>query len=122
MLSAAGTSGTVGPNLDEAQPSAEKAYEQILNGGGGMPAFQDQLTEQQIADVTAYVVESTRLILPDDFPRDVEVIACDLDRTLIAEDLILRERTKRAVAQARAAGIRVDRDGAHVPVGAALRP
>ena len=59
VLSAAGTSGTVGPNLDDAQPSPEKAYEQILNGGGGMPAFKDQLTEQQIADVTAYVVEST---------------------------------------------------------------
>ena len=85
-----------------------------------MPA-QDQLTEQQIADVTAYVVESTRLILPDDFPRDVEVIACDLDRTLIAEDLILRadEASRRAGARRYS---RADRDGAHVPVGAALRP
>ena len=59
VLAAAGTSGTVGPNLDETQPSAENTYEQILNGGGGMPPFKDQLSEQQIADVTAYVVEST---------------------------------------------------------------
>ena len=58
-LAAAGTSGTVGPNLDDSQPSAEAAYEQILNGGGGMPPYKDQLSEQQIADVTAYVVEST---------------------------------------------------------------
>ena len=27
---------------------------QILNGGGGMPAFKDQLTPQQIDEVTAY--------------------------------------------------------------------
>jgi mono/diheme cytochrome c family protein len=58
-LAAAGTNGTVGPNLDETKPDAEAAYTQILNGGGGMPPYKDQLSEQQIADVTAYVVEST---------------------------------------------------------------
>jgi Cof subfamily protein (haloacid dehalogenase superfamily) len=42
-----------------------------------------------------------------DPPRDVEVLACDLDRTLIAEDVLLRERTRAAIAAARAAGIRV---------------
>ncbi len=51
----AGTSGTVGPNLDEAQPSFEAAAAQIANGGGGMPAFEGQLSEQEIADVAAYV-------------------------------------------------------------------
>jgi mono/diheme cytochrome c family protein len=49
----------VGPNLDEVQPSAENAYEQILNGGGGMPPYEGQLSEQEIADVTAYVVEAS---------------------------------------------------------------
>jgi sulfite dehydrogenase len=58
-LADAGTSGTVGPNLDEVQPSAENAYEQILNGGGGMPPYEGQLSEQEIADVTAYVVEAS---------------------------------------------------------------
>jgi len=58
-LADAGTSGTVGPNLDELQPSADDAYEQILNGGGGMPPYEGQLDEQQIADVTAYVVQAT---------------------------------------------------------------
>lgn len=58
-LEAAGSSGTVGPNLDEAQPSPEKTFVQVRDGGAAMPPFGDQLTEQQIADVTAYVVEST---------------------------------------------------------------
>lgn len=58
-LADAGTSGTVGPNLDDVQPSPEAAYEQIVNGGGGMPPYEGQLDEQQIADVTAYVVQAT---------------------------------------------------------------
>ncbi len=58
-LAAAGSTGNVGPNLDESKPTAERTYVQIQNGGGGMPPYQDQLSEQQIADVTAYVVEST---------------------------------------------------------------
>ncbi|MGH3104412.1 MAG: Cof-type HAD-IIB family hydrolase [Gaiellaceae bacterium] len=43
--------------------------------------------------------------LPDDFPRDIEALACDLDRTLIAEDGVLRARTRSAIAAVRAAGI-----------------
>lgn len=58
-LADAGTSGTVGPNLDDTKPTAERAYEQILNGGGGMPPYDGQLSEQEIADVTAYVVQAT---------------------------------------------------------------
>ena len=45
--------------------------------------------------------------LPDDFPGRVEAIACDLDRTLIADDLVIRPRTAAALAAARAAGIAV---------------
>ena len=55
----AGSSGTAGPSLDESQVSYEAAYEQIANGGGGMPAFQDQLSEQEIADVAAFVTEGS---------------------------------------------------------------
>ena len=58
-LADAGTSGNVGPNLDETQPDAAKVYDRVLNGQGAMPSFKDQLSEQQIADVTAYVVQST---------------------------------------------------------------
>jgi mono/diheme cytochrome c family protein len=58
-LADAGSSGTVGPDLDETKPSAEKTFVQVRDGGGGMPPFADQLSEQQIADVTAYVVQAT---------------------------------------------------------------
>ncbi len=57
-FAAAGTKATVGPNLDESDANVEDAAEQIENGGGGMPAFKDQLSEEQIADVAAFVVES----------------------------------------------------------------
>jgi cytochrome c6 len=54
-LADAGSTGTVGPNLDEAQPSAELAVERVTNGSGAMPSFKDTLSEQQIQDVAAYV-------------------------------------------------------------------
>jgi mono/diheme cytochrome c family protein len=57
-LSAAGASGTVGPNLDDVKPDAETVKTQVENGGGAMPAFKGQLSDQQIADVSAYVAEN----------------------------------------------------------------
>ena len=51
----AGTEGSIGPNLDDAAPSLDLALDRITNGQGAMPSFSDQLTEQQIADVAAYV-------------------------------------------------------------------
>ncbi len=54
-LSDAGTSGTVGPNLDAASPSYDKVVERVTNGKGMMPPFSSSLTRQQIADVAAYV-------------------------------------------------------------------
>lgn len=54
-LADAGTSGSVGPNLDEAQPDHELVVDRVTNGAGAMPAFKDQLSEQQIQDVAAYV-------------------------------------------------------------------
>jgi len=59
-LEAAGATGAVGPNLDDLKPSQETVVQQVTNGGGGMPAFGDQLSEQEILDVAAYVVESTQ--------------------------------------------------------------
>ena len=59
-LEAAGSSGSVGPNLDESQPDAELVIDRVTNGAGAMPAFKDQLDEQQIQDVAAYVVDSTQ--------------------------------------------------------------
>lgn len=57
-LAAANASGTVGPNLDEAKPPASLVEERVTNGMGVMPSFKDQLSEQQIKDVAAYVSES----------------------------------------------------------------
>ena len=58
-LEAAGSSGTVGPNLDDSQPDAALVVDRVTNGAGAMPAFGDQLSEEEIANVSAYVVEST---------------------------------------------------------------
>jgi mono/diheme cytochrome c family protein len=59
-MEAAGSSGTVGPNLDETKPDYELVVDRVTNGQGAMPSFKDQLSEQEIADVAAYVVESTQ--------------------------------------------------------------
>jgi len=54
-LSDAGSSGTVGPNLDDAKPSADLVMERVTNGMGVMPSFKGQLSEKEIQDVAAYV-------------------------------------------------------------------
>ena len=59
-LKAAGASGTVGPNLDEAKPDHALVVDRVTNGKGVMPSFKGQLSEEQIEDVAAYVVESTK--------------------------------------------------------------
>jgi mono/diheme cytochrome c family protein len=54
-LSDAGTSGTVGPNLDDAKPSYDLVVDRVTNGKTPMPPFKGVLTDQQIQDVAAYV-------------------------------------------------------------------
>jgi cytochrome c2 len=54
-LADAGTSGTVGPNLDDTQPDFALVVDRVTNGQGAMPSFSSTLSEQQIADVAAYV-------------------------------------------------------------------
>ena len=51
----AGSSGTIGPSLDGAELALEAIVEQVEEGGGGMPAFADELTPQELADVAAFV-------------------------------------------------------------------
>ncbi len=58
-LKDAGTTGTVGPNLDEKKPPLAKALLRVTYGKSPMPSFKGQLTPQQIADVAAYVVQAT---------------------------------------------------------------
>src|SRR5918994_4474100 len=54
-----GTGANGGPNLVGNQEAldAARVRAQVANGGGGMPAFKDTLSAEQIADVTAYVTE-----------------------------------------------------------------
>jgi cbb3-type cytochrome c oxidase subunit III len=54
-LKAAGSTGTVGPNLDEAKPSKDLVIDRVTNGQGGMPSFKGQLSEAQIQAVADYV-------------------------------------------------------------------
>jgi mono/diheme cytochrome c family protein len=54
-LADAGTSGNVGPNLDDAMPPYDLVVDRVTNGQGGMPSFKGTLTPQQIQDVAAYV-------------------------------------------------------------------
>lgn len=54
-LADAGTTGSVGPNLDSAQPPVELVVDRVTNGQGIMPSFSDTLSEEQIQDVAAYV-------------------------------------------------------------------
>jgi mono/diheme cytochrome c family protein len=54
-LADAGTSGSIGPNLDDSQPSFDLAVDRVTNGSGAMPAFEGQLSGQQITDVATYV-------------------------------------------------------------------
>ena len=54
-LANAGTSGTVGPNLDQLKPNEQTVQHQVTNGGGGMPAFGGRLSNAQIAAVAKYV-------------------------------------------------------------------
>jgi mono/diheme cytochrome c family protein len=54
-LKDAGTTGTVGPVLDQVTPTFAVAQKQVTNGGQVMPAFKDVLTKAQIDAVARYV-------------------------------------------------------------------
>lgn len=54
-LADAGTSGAVGPNLDDTTPSYDLVVDRVTNGFGNMPPFSGSLSEQEIQNVAAYV-------------------------------------------------------------------
>lgn len=58
-LAAAHSTGSIGPNLDELKPDYQAVTAQVTNGSSGMPSFKSRLSTKQIADVSAYVVDST---------------------------------------------------------------
>jgi mono/diheme cytochrome c family protein len=54
---AADTESPIAPDLDESGASYEQAFAQIRDGGGGMPPFGDQLSDEELENVTAFVVQ-----------------------------------------------------------------
>ena len=59
-LAAAGTNGSVGPNLDNLKPSAAVVKTTVENGSGTMPAFKDSLSAAEIDAVAAFVAGEKR--------------------------------------------------------------
>ena len=57
-LAAAGTSGAVGPNLDEAQPDAALVREIVTSGSGSMPSFRGRLDDAQLRALADYVASA----------------------------------------------------------------
>src|SRR5262249_209319 len=58
-LKAAGATGTVGPNLDDAKPPASLLADRVPNAQAPRPSFKGPPSAQQIQDVAAYVFQST---------------------------------------------------------------
>ncbi|HEV3128709.1 MAG TPA: cytochrome c [Solirubrobacteraceae bacterium] len=54
-LKAAGTTGTIGPNLDQLRPSAAAVSSIVQSGSGAMPSFAGKLSSAQISAVAQYV-------------------------------------------------------------------
>jgi cytochrome c551 len=51
----AGATGMVGPNLDNINLTEAQVQRQVENGGGGMPAFKDRLSQAEIREVSRFV-------------------------------------------------------------------
>jgi mono/diheme cytochrome c family protein len=54
-LKDAGSSGNVGPNLDQLKPSQARVARQVTVGGAAMPSFKGRLSDAQIQAVAKYV-------------------------------------------------------------------
>jgi len=57
-LAAADATGNVGPNLDDTKPPKDLVVDRVTNGKGGMPAFKDSYSAEQIAAVADFVSEN----------------------------------------------------------------
>ena len=57
-LEEAGSSGTVGPSLDETPLAEEEIAGVVTNGRGGMPPFEGRLSAEEIRSVAAFVAQS----------------------------------------------------------------
>ena len=58
-LEDANSYGNIGPNLNEIKPSISRVLMAVTNGIGVMPAYQGQLSAEEINAVATYVAKST---------------------------------------------------------------
>lgn len=58
-LSDAGATGSVGPALDNPSLTRDYVFNRIEGGQGAMPAFGGQLSEDEIALLSDYIVEAS---------------------------------------------------------------
>jgi sulfite dehydrogenase len=56
----AGTTGKIGPPLDELQPDAEQVATALRQGSGVMPAYREKLSEEEILALARYVSRAAR--------------------------------------------------------------
>jgi mono/diheme cytochrome c family protein len=54
-LKAAGSTGTTGPNLDQLRPDQATVANIVKSGRGGMPSFNDRLSQADVQAVARYV-------------------------------------------------------------------
>ena len=61
VLKAAGSTGSIGPDLDSLKPSEEQVRDVVVEGLGVMPAFGEEglLTPEEIEAVSYYVANSS---------------------------------------------------------------
>jgi uncharacterized membrane protein len=54
-LADAGSTGTVGPNLDDRRPMRRRVVTVVLSGSGAMPSFRGKLSAERVEAVAVYV-------------------------------------------------------------------
>ena len=59
VLKTAGSTGNIGPNLDQLKPSMERIIYAVKNGIGVMQAWEGIITSEEIEAVAYYVFNST---------------------------------------------------------------
>ena len=59
ILKATGSTGNIGPNLDQLKPSIAQIIYAVTNGIGVMQAWEGVLTDEEIEAVAYYVFNST---------------------------------------------------------------
>lgn len=58
-LNDAGTSGVVGPSLDDLRPDASRVARALKSGIGAMPSYRASLNDEQIAALAKYVAKAS---------------------------------------------------------------